>query len=382
MKKILVLGGAFNEVRNFRMSMITQLVDSNFAVYVFALDYTEDDKFLIKSIGAIPVSYPGKRGGLNPFREIYNIFKLFIAIKKISPDFIFSYFTKQVIIAGLIARLIPVKASIGLIEGLGYGFGDNFGMLSARLKRFAVKIIQISLYNLSLRSHSKVLFLNGDDPVDLARYLMFKPNNFEIVGPIGVNLAMLKPLPLPSFDIFRFIFVGRLIYEKGILQFIEAAALVKGKYPNTEFVVLGGLDSDNPDCIDRKVLDDAVDSKVIVYPGHVRDPQKWISDSHVFVLPSYYREGFPRSSQEAMALGRTVISTTTVGCRESVIDGFDGYLVPPRSVSSLVDKITYFIENPNVIQAFGGNARSSAETRFDEIIFNGKVIRYFNYESS
>jgi glycosyltransferase involved in cell wall biosynthesis len=376
--KIVILGGAFNEIKNFRLSLISQMVLDGFDVYVLSLDYTEADKSLIRSVGANPVSYPGKRGGLNPFREFLNFIKLIRIINRISPDFLFSYFTKQVILAGILVHFLPVKVTIGLIEGLGYGFGHEFGSTADRAKRFLIKNLQIALYNISLYKHSRVLFLNADDPVDLYRCQIFKPNNFEVIGPIGVNLAQLSPLQFPSFNEIRFIFVGRLLIEKGIIQFIKAAELIKSRHANVKFTVLGGIDSENPNCIYRKELDAAIGNGLIVYPGHVHDPWEWISNSHVFVLPSFYREGFPRSIQEAMALGRPVITTMSVGCRESVTDGFDGLLATPRSSESLAEKMLYFINTPELIKIFGANARMSAEERFDEDKFNRRVLDFFH----
>jgi len=377
MKKILILGGAFNEVKNFRIGIISQMVLDGFDVYVLSLDYTEDDRLLIKSVGAVPVSYTGRRGGLNPFRELSNFLKLIKTVRSISPDYLFSYFTKQVIMAGIITRLYPVKVSVGLIEGLGYGFGLNIGSLSLRLHRILLKIIQITLYNISLHAHSRVLFLNSDDPLDLSKFLLFRAKNFEVLGPIGVDLVRLVPKPFPDFGTIRFIFVGRLLVEKGIVQYIEAAGLIKRRFPNVVFTVVGGIDYDNPNCISRNQLNSAISNGLIEHYGHVHDPWNWISNSHVFVLPSYYREGFPRSTQEAMALGRPVITTMSVGCRESVIDGFDGFLVEPLSSEKLAEKMAFFIDNPCFIELFGANARRSAESRFNEIIFNSKLLKLF-----
>jgi glycosyltransferase involved in cell wall biosynthesis len=160
------------------------------------------------------------------------------------------------------------------------------------------------------------------------------------------------------------LFAGRLLREKGVLEFVEAARRIKAKYPETRFIVLGGLDT-NPGAIPRKKVEGWVKEGLIEWPGHVADVRPYLAQASVFVLPSYYREGVPRSIQEAMAMARPIITTDAPGCRETVIQGVNGFLVPVRDVDALVSAMERFINEPELIERMGKESRRIAEERFD-----------------
>ncbi len=153
----------------------------------------------------------------------------------------------------------------------------------------------------------------------------------------------------------KFLFIGRLLKEKGIHEFVQAAKLVKKTYPDTEFTVLGAIDHHNLGALQQTQLDTLISSNIIQYPGHVSNIKDWIADSHVFILPSY-REGVPRSTQEAMATGRAIITTDVPGCRETVISTKNGFIVPKWNPEALAKKMIYFIENPEQIQVMGAES--------------------------
>jgi len=158
--------------------------------------------------------------------------------------------------------------------------------------------------------------------------------------------------------------LGRLLKEKGVYEYIEAAQRVKQLYPEVRFLLVGGTD-DNPGSVPDAYLRSMVSRGILEWPGKVSNVQDYLRESSVFILPSYYREGVPRSTQEAMALGRPIITTNVAGCRETVEDGINGFLVPPRNVNALVDAMTRFIENPQLITMMGKQSRRLAEERFD-----------------
>jgi glycosyltransferase involved in cell wall biosynthesis len=161
---------------------------------------------------------------------------------------------------------------------------------------------------------------------------------------------------------FTFLLVARLLREKGILEYVEAARLVKAKYPKVRFILLGALDV-NPSSLTQKELDSWVSEGLLEWPGHVA-VQPWLTQTSVFVLPSY-REGLPRSTQEAMAMARPVITTDVPGCRETVIENVNGFLVPARDSAALAQAMFKFVEQPDLVGPMGQQSRLMAEMYFD-----------------
>ncbi|MGL6355916.1 glycosyltransferase [Aeromonas veronii] len=171
----------------------------------------------------------------------------------------------------------------------------------------------------------------------------------------------------------RFLFIGRLLAEKGVFEYIEAARLVKRQYPSAEFVLLGGLDEENPGGLKRENINKLLINGIIEFPGHVNNVPEWIAGSSVFVLPSY-REGMPRSTQEAMAMGRAVITSDAPGCRETVEQGINGFIVPRWSACALAEKMIYFIENPSEITRMGNESHRIALDKFDANKVNQRLM--------
>ncbi len=210
-----------------------------------------------------------------------------------------------------------------MLEGLGFTFTEQPFPLPFKTK--LIRWVQVQLYRLSVPLLDKIIFLNPDDPKDLLEKYSIKSKKTEILGAIGLDLTNYAFVQ-PDTSKRRFIFIGRLLAEKGINEYIGAAKLVKQQYPDAEFVVLGGLDEGNPGGLKKAQLEALIKENIIIYPGHVNDVPRWIAEASVFVLPSY-REGVPRSTQEAMAIGRAVITTDVPGCKETVEHGVNGFIV-------------------------------------------------------
>lgn len=372
--RIAIIGTIAESVLGFRADLIKSLISQGHQVYAFALDYNDDTKQRVSILGATPIAYNFSRTGINPFTDIYNTIALSRSLKKIAPDLVFSYFSKPVIFGTIAAALANIKRRIGMLEGLGYVFTEQPQGVSNKNK--LLKIIQIFLYRISFPFLERIIFLNPDDPKDLIENYNLKAKAVSILGPIGLDLD-LYPYSKPNNPIVTFIFVGRLLAEKGINDYVAAAKLVKTKYPNSKFVVLGGLDEKTPGSLSSSDLQKLIEDQTIVYPGHVTNVVEWIADSSVFVLPSYYREGIPRSTQEAMAVGRAVITTDVPGCRETVIDGLNGFLIPRWAPQLLAEKMIYFIENEHAIEEMGKESYKLARENYDTAIANKKLINYF-----
>ncbi|MDA8491736.1 glycosyltransferase family 4 protein, partial [Kluyvera sp. Awk 3] len=217
-----------------------------------------------------------------------------------------------------------------------------------------------------------LIFLNEDDKNDLLEKTRINVNNVSVLGAIGLDINEYPYIP-PPVDPISFIFVARFLQEKGVYEFIQAAKIVKAKFPDTHFYMLGDLDAFNPGSLSIENFNQLKNSGIIELPGHVDNVQDWLAKASVFVLPSY-REGFPRSTQEAMAMGRAVITSDVPGCRETVVDGVNGFLIPARASLDLAERMFRFLHNPELITIMGTASHEIARARFDSSIVNNKLL--------
>ena len=370
--KLILIGTVASSFYGFRADLIYKLLEHGHQVYAFTSEYADDDLKKIAALGAIPITYELNRGGLNPLADIVATYKLSKKIREIKPDLVFSYFSKPVIFGTIAAKLAKVPKIIGMLEGLGYTFTEQPEGLNKKTK--LIKTIQVFLYKIALPQLDKLIFLNPDDPKDLLEQYAIKVQQVEVLGGIGLNLKDYPYQPLSNIQPpINFLFIGRLLKEKGIHDFIAAAKLVKKLYPETQFTVLGAIDPYNLGALKQSELDELIASDIIHYPGHVNNVKDWISNSHVFVLPSY-REGVPRSTQEAMAIGRPIITTDVPGCRETVQNGVNGFLVPKWDPEALAEKMVYFIEHPDQMKMMGAASHKMALDKFDANKVNQKLL--------
>ncbi|MCO8109087.1 glycosyltransferase family 4 protein [Acinetobacter indicus] len=370
--KVIIISTVASSFYGFRADLIRTLLKKGHQVYAFTSEYTAEDLKKIEKLGATPITYTLNRGGLNPLADIIATYNLSKKIKAINPDLVFSYFSKPVIFGTLAAKLAKAPRVVGMLEGLGYTFTEQPEGLSKKTQ--LIKKIQVFLYKIALPQLDQLIFLNPDDPKDLLEKYAINVKKVEVLGGIGLNLQDYPYQPLSNIHLpLKFLFIGRLLKEKGIHEFVQAAKLVKKIYPDTEFTVLGAIDHHNLGALQQTELDSLISSNIIQYPGHVSNIKDWIADSHVFVLPSY-REGVPRSTQEAMATGRAVITTDVPGCRETVVDGVNGFLVPSWNPEALAEKMIYFIENPEQIQVMGAESYKIAVEKFDAEKVNQRLV--------
>lgn len=374
-KKIAIIGSTAYNLYNFRKDFIFACLEQGHQVYAFVSEYDDQWLDIIKNLGATPISYQLSRGGLNPLSDLYSIFQLINKIKEIQPDIVFSYSTKPIIYATLAAYKTNVPYIYGMIEGLGSPF--TIHKHGQSLKTKFIRFVQISLYRLAFPYLDKIIFLNRDDPKDLVHHynLPHKNNAIEVLGPIGLNLQEYAYTKWDTEKNLSFIFIARLIAEKGIFEYLEAARIVKEKYPDITFKIIGGLDPENPTGLKQAQLDQLIETGIIEYAGFVKDVNQRIRESAVFVLPSYYREGVPRSTQEAMAIGRPVITTDVPGCNETVVEGVTGFLIPKWDVNALVKKMIYFIEYPEQVNTMGYQGFLYAKKNFNADHINHRLLQ-------
>lgn len=370
-KTIVMIGTTAACFYGFRAELIKNLNLKNITVYAFTTDNGALELEKISELGAIPISYQLNRGGLNPLADMLATYKLAQQIRQLKPDLVFSYFAKPVIFGTLAAKIAKVPKIIGMLEGLGYTFTDQPNGLSSKTK--LIKAIQVFLYKLALPKLDQLILLNHDDKTDLLINNDIEVKETYILGGIGLDLNQYKYSPATKDLPIQFLFIGRLLKEKGIHDFIAAAQIVKQKFLQTTFTVLGGIDEANLGALTQGELTQYIDQNVIDYPGHVENIAEWIKQSHVFVLPSY-REGLPRSTQEAMAIGRPVITTDVPGCRDTVIDGVNGFLVPKWNPQALAEKMIYFIEHPEQVRVMGDQSHKIAIEKFDAEKVNQRLL--------
>jgi len=367
--KILLIGNQANTILLFRKRLIEKLIDKDCHVNTLTIDNPVDKFNSISELGATPGQYVFSRSGMNPLSDIINTFRLSRKIKAIRPDVVFCFFPKPVIFGTLAARLAGVKHVYDLLEGLGFCFTAH--QKKDSYKKKLLKATQTFLYRITLPRARKVLFLNKDDYEDLIVQNKIAISDPEVIGGIGVDLESYS-YTLPDINNIHFGMVSRLLVEKGVREFVQAAKIVKSQYPYIKFSIAGAID-DNPGGITREQLNLWKKEGYVDFLGQISDVKSYLNDLSVFVLPSY-REGIPRSTQEAMAIGRAVITTDVPGCRETVIHNVNGFMIPPWTVKELADAMISFVENPDQIISMGISSRRIAEEKFDEDQATDKLI--------
>jgi len=374
MKTIAIITSQAFSLVNFRGPLIRELVARQVKVFALAPDFDDEQRRAILELGAQPVDFSLARTGMNPLRDGLDTIRLALLLRRLRPDVTLGYFIKPVIYGTLAAWVARVPRRVALIAGLGYVFTPAANGFSWRRKvlRFMVK----RLYQLGLAGSSLVIFQNNDDLSEFVQNGLVHGDKAVRVNGTGVDLAewnvkasVTQPL--------TFLLAARLLREKGIVEYAEAARRVKAIHPAARFVLVGGLDS-NPGGLSRAEVESWVNEGLLEWHGHV--PVKpWLAQASVYVLPSYYREGVPRSTQEAMAMGRPVITTDAPGCRETVVEGENGFLVPVRDPEALAKAMLRFMENPQLVETMGRASRALAERRFDVNKINAKMLGWLGF---
>ncbi|MAE34600.1 glycosyltransferase family 4 protein [Thalassolituus sp.] len=358
-------------ILTFRRDLISQLVALGHEVYAFAIDYTEGTCDAVRNLGATPVSYTLNKAGLNPILDVVDTIKLYYRFKEINADVVLSSFVKPSIYASLAASIARVPRRIAMLEGLGYIHTE--GLEGSKFKKKILRAIHGVLCSFGYYFADSVIFLNHDDPKDLKKLAYIPQRKIKVLGAIGLKLEDFPFSPVSEPMPLRFIFVGRLLKEKGIREFIDASRIVLKTTKNVEFIILGGIDPSNPSSLSQQQLDNILCENILTYPGHVTNVLDWLAASHVFVLPSY-REGFPRSTQEAMAIGRAIITTDVPGCRDTVINEVNGYLSRPQSADDLAEKMLKFVTDRSLAQSMGLESYNIAKSKFNVDDVNSRLI--------
>lgn len=368
--KILLVASLAESLINFRGPLIAALQEKGLKVHVTAPNLPESapTRITLEAWGVVVHHVSISRAGINPWSDLGTLWALWRLMLRVKPDVVLGYTIKPVIYGSLAAWLAGVPRRFALITGLGYAFTGKATGLRAWIKGAAQ-----TLYKQSLARVDKVFFQNPDDEA-LFRDLRLLPASTHsvVVNGSGVDVSKYAVCALPQGDI-RFLLIARLLGDKGVLEYAMAAARIKTNYPFVQFSLVGWIDH-TPDAIAQHELDSWIKSGALEYFGRMEDVRPAIAACSVYVLPSY-REGTPRTVLESMAMGRPIITTDAPGCRETVIDGDNGFLVPVKSVDALVAAMERFINEPDLAARMGKRSREIAEEKYDVHKVNAVMIR-------
>ena len=305
------------------------------------------------------------RHNTNPFKEFKALLDTSRMIRLARVDCVLVYGTRMIPNIVIASKLTKVPNIIGVVNGAG-----NLLMLRG-IKGNFLRFLSFPMLKVALKFVNTVVFQNNDDYADFREYKLISKNNAIVTNGSGVNIEDYSLMPLP--DKMEFLLVTRITGAKGINEFLEAAKIVNQQYPEVKFSLVGQKD-DNDGSVDWEKLYRYQEQGIIRYHGESHDVIEHLKKCKVYVFPSYYREGVPRSVLEALAVGRPVITTDSPGCRETVIDGVNGFLIKPKDINSLVEKMLWMIENPKDVEAMAKESRSIAVNKFDVNAINRVLI--------
>lgn len=368
MKKFVLISPKNRSAYNFRGDLIKDILANGYDVLVTGPNQEGVER--IEALGATFIEIPINKNGINPFADVLYCFRLFKIMKQKKVDAILGYTIKPVIYGSIAAWLAGVKNRTVMITGAGYLFASN--SLKARM----IKRVSFVLYKVGLGKAHKVIFQNIDDLNEFVRNKLVKKEKCYVVNGSGVNMNKYTPSSYP--EILSFFFLGRLIYAKGGMDFVKAAKIVKRKYPKARFMILGKLEKELPNAITADDLMPYVNDGTVELFPETDNVSQYYAMSSVFVLPTAYREGTPRVILEALASARAIITTFTPGCKETVVDGVNGFFVPIHNPEVLAEKMIYFIEHPNDVARMGAASLELCKKKYEINIINKRMLEIIN----
>lgn len=363
--RVVIIGGLASSLLNFRGALINTLIKRGHDVIACAPDAPPDVRAGLAALGARYRHIPLARAGLNPLADLRTLRALRILFREEQPERVLAYTAKPVVYACLAAQRSGRPPVHAMITGLGYGFGGL-----SRRQRLIGTIVQ-NLYRMALRRAAGVMFQNPDDR-DLFVAAGLAPPSLPVtlINGSGVDLAAYPPSPLPDEPVF--LLIARLLADKGLREYQRAARRLKARYPQARFLLAGDLDP-NPMSIGAAELASWQTDGAIEYLGHLDDVRPAFAAARVYVLPSY-REGTPRTVLEAMAMGRPIVTTAAPGCRETVVDGVNGFLVPVRDDLALEAALERFILDPSLAERMGRESLAIAREKYDVHKVNAVIM--------
>lgn len=362
--KFLLVSPKNRTVYNFRGDLIREIKEAGYEVLVTGPDRTDIEK--IEELGVRFFEIPMNKTGTSVIGDLRYCRRLYQLMKAEKPDVVLGYTVKPNVYGSIAAKLAGVKKKYAMVTGGGYTFTS---------KSFKAKVLGVvvrMLYKVGFGCCTRVIFQNKDDLQEFTQNKLTRKEKCSVVNGSGVNIERYEPLPYPQ--TITFFMLSRLLKSKGVVEYLRAAELVWKKHPEVKFTLLGKYETQMQDAVDRAYVEDLVARGVVERYEETTDVRPYYAGCSVYVLPSY-REGVPRTVLEAAAMARPIITTDTNGCRDTVIDGKTGFLVPVKNVDALAEKMLYFIENPDEISKMGEHSREYCIDRFSVEKVNAEMLR-------
>lgn len=362
--KFLLISPKNRTVYNFRGDLIRDIKKKGHEVLVTGPDCTDIEK--IKELGVRFFEIGMNKTGTSVTGDIRYCCNLYKLIKSEKPDVVLGYTVKPNVYGSVAARLAGVKRIYAMVTGGGYTF------TSKSLKAKILGIIVRTLYKIGFRCCTGVIFQNNDDLNEFVQNKLVQKEKCSVVNGSGVNIERFSPAQYP--EIITFFMLSRLLKSKGVIEYLRAAEIVKKRYPNVRFTLLGKYETQMQDAVDSSYVENLIAEGIVERYEESPDVRPYYKDCSVYVLPSY-REGVPRTVLEAAAMARPVITTDANGCRDTVVDGKTGFLVPVNDVEALAEKMVYFIQNTNAIPQMGECSREYCVEKFSVDKVNAEMLR-------
>ena len=363
--KILVLSSHTLSLFWFRLDMMISFLNLGYEVIAAGSDNETlwKPKFDEQNIKYKQITV--SRNGLNPLNDFKTFFSIKKLLKEERPDKIFVYQAKTIVYGALAAHHLNIKDIYPLVAGLGSVFRGT------GVKNRFFRYVMCKLYRRAFIYSRTVIFQNEDDLNTFVENEIVDINKTKIINGSGVNIEKFKPAPMPTSP--TFLYIGRLIKDKGIIEYLDACRNIKFYNKKIKCLLIGPFDT-NLSALKKEELQPYIDDETIEYIGEQADVRPYIESCSVFVLPSYH-EGTPKTVLEAMAVGRAIITSDAPGCRETVINEKNGFLVTVKDVKQLTDKMKYLIENPDICDKMGRESRKIVCEKYDVNIVNQSIHR-------
>lgn len=327
----------------------------------------------IEKLGISFIPLPVDKKPIQPISDLKLFFTLYKWYCKEKPDIVHHFTIKPVIYGSIAAFLAGVPKIFNTVTGLGYVFADGSST--------TLKLIVQLLYRFSLCCSNLTFFLNRDDLYYFLNKRLVRYEKVDLLPGEGIDCDYFSNRDQTREKhkhFITFLISCRLIKEKGISEFVEASRIVKKNYPDTRFQIVGERDERNPSVIGQAELERWVSEGIVSWLGSVSDVRPIIADADVVVLPSYYREGIPRSLLEGAAMGKALITTDSVGCRDTVEEGITGLLIPPKDPDALAKAMIKLIEYPDMRIRMGLAGHKKVQLEFDEKLVIRKILKAYN----
>ena len=366
MKNLFIISGSANTIAWFRLEMLKEFINRGYKVFALVSELNHEAKKILEDNDIVLIKISLQRKSFNPLNLIFGIFEIRGYIRKLKPKIVFTYMHKSIIASSLAVSLSNLDIKLfSIVTGLGHLFERN------QFKYRFFSLIARFLFMLSFKFNKKVFFQNLDDKKLFQDLNIISSNKAKLVNGSGVNTRNFDNSLIPHQTVFMT--MARLLESKGLREFAESAKIVKEKFPETRFIIFGYPDKHSDSISEKEIKDLWPDKYGTEYLGYAGEPSVAYDAASVFVLLSY-REGLPRTVLEAMAKGRPIITTDVPGCRETVIDGLNGYLVPPRNSLKASEAMINLIDRNKQI-FMGSKSRAIVEEKFDVRRVNEIILK-------